>query len=61
MKEYLGTYDDLTWSKVMDLNFWLNNSIRNNQKEYSLENGKLYLQDKTTISSKWKHRNEARQ
>ena len=59
MKLYLGYYDKLSYSTILDMNFWLDSVMSNNKKKYSLENGKLYLEDKTK-NNKWKDRNEIR-
>ena len=51
MREYLGTYDDLSWNKVRALNKWLESSMKNNKKRYMLHDGQLFLVDKPPLLS----------
>ena len=49
MREYLGDYHDISWNTIRKMNKWLDKSTKNNNKKWSLENGRLYLVDKPRL------------
>ena len=46
MREYLGYYPNISWLTIRKMNIWLDSSMKNNNKKWCLEYGKLYLVDK---------------
>ena len=55
MREYLGTYEELTWNQIRKLNQWLESSMKTNKKRYMLNDGKLFLVDKSPVPQLSRH------